>query len=379
MRKSLFLLVVLTVLFSCKQNSRFHVSGTVKDAAGQMLYFEHSGLLSTLVLDSVKLNADGEFSFKSPRPAYPDFYRLRLNDKTITFSVDSCEDISFVAKNEGFATDYTVTGSLESAQIQTLRKSLIHIQQKANALNVNMSASEKTAKIEEIKKDIEVHKQMAKKLILENARSTAAYFAIYQKINDAYLFSPYVKEDKTYCAAVATSYNAYMPDYDRTKNLCSLVLDAIHTERSKVAKAQWDEVLDKQGKGYIEIDLKDSRNVAHKLSELEGKVVLLDFSAYETKESVDYTFALRDLYSKYHNRGFQIYQISLDHDKLLWAKAVENIPWTCVRDENGPNTTSALNYNVSSIPTTFLMDRKGNIVGRSFSFKELNEQISRLL
>jgi glutathione peroxidase-family protein len=297
----------------------------------------------------------------------------------ITFAVDSCEDINFIAKNEGFATDYNVTGSLPSNQIQTLRKSLNRIQQKANALNLNMSASEKTAKIDEIKKDIEVHKQMAKKLILENPRSTVAYFAIYQKINDAYLFSPYVKEDKPYCAAVATSFNTYMPDYERTKNLCSLVLDAINTERSNAAKAQWDEVLDKHGKGYIDIELKDSKNVAHKLSELEGKVVLIDFSAYAMKESVDYTFALRDLYSKYHNRGFQIFQISLDQDKLLWAKAVENIPWTCVRDENGPNTASALNYNVSSIPTTFLMDRKGNIVGRSFSFKELDEQISKIL
>ena len=160
MKKSLFLLFVLTIFFSCKQNNRFHVSGTVKDAAGQLIYFEHSGLSNTLVLDSVKLNADGEFSFKSQRPVYPDFYRLRLNDKVITFAVDSCENIIFTAKNEGFATEYVVTGSLPSIQIQTLRKSLILIQQKANTLNENMSSAEKTAKIEEIKKDIEVHKQI---------------------------------------------------------------------------------------------------------------------------------------------------------------------------------------------------------------------------
>ena len=379
MKKSLFLLFVLTIFFSCKQNNRFHVSGTVKDAAGQLIYFEHSGLSNTLVLDSVKLNADGEFSFKSQRPVYPDFYRLRLNDKVITFAVDSCENIIFTAKNEGFATEYVVTGSLPSIQIQTLRKSLILIQQKANTLNENMSSAEKTAKIEEIKKDIEVHKQMAEKLILMNPRSTVAYFAIYQKINDIYLFSPYVKEDKTYCAAVATSYNTYMPDYERTKNLCSLVLDAIQKQRTSEKKAEWNEILEKRGKGYIDIELKDKKNVTHKLSELEGEIVLIDFSAYETKESVDYTFALRDLYNKYHGRGFQIYQISLDDNKIVWEQAVENIPWICVRDENGSNTVVATTYNVSSIPTTFLMDKKGNIVGRNFSFKELDEQIHRLL
>ena len=379
MKKVVILVVVLLGFISCKQNNRFHVSGVVKDAAGQLLYIEHTGLLKTTVLDSVKLSADGEFSFKADRPAYPDFYRLRLNDKVITFAVDSCEEIVFQAKDKNFATDYTVSGSVQSAQIQLLRKSLMRIQTKADALHPDMDAATKNAKIEEIKHDIDVHKEMAKKLILDNPGSTAAYFAIYQKVNDAYLFSPYVKEDKPFCAAVATSYNAYMPDYERTKNLYSLVMDAIRAERSVKAKEQWNDVLAKAGKGYIDIDLKDRKNVAHKLSAIEGKVVLIDFSAYESKESVDYTFSLRDLYNKYHSRGFEIYQISLDQNKELWEKSVENIPWICVRDENGPNSSYAASYNLSSIPTSFLMDKKGNIISRSPGFDELSGLIAKSL
>jgi len=379
MKKVVILVVVLLGFISCKQNNRFHVSGVVKDAAGQLLYIEHAGLLKTTVLDSVKLSADGEFSFKADRPAYPDFYRLRLNDKVITFAVDSCEEIVFQAKDKNFATDYTVSGSVQSAQIQLLRKSLMRIQTKADALHPDMDAATKNAKIEEIKHDIDVHKEMAKKLILDNPGSTAAYFAIYQKVNDAYLFSPYVKEDKPFCAAVATSYNAYMPDYERTKNLYSLVMDAIRAERSIKAKEQWNDVLAKAGKGYIDIDLKDRKNVAHKLSAIEGKVVLIDFSAYESKESVDYTFSLRDLYNKYHSRGFEIYQISLDQNKELWEKSVENIPWICVRDENGPNSSYAASYNLSSIPTSFLMDKKGNIISRSPGFDELSGLIAKSL
>ena len=378
MKKSFILLLILASLFSCKQNNKFHVSGTVKDAAGQMLYIEHTGLLKTIVLDSTKLNEAGEFNFKSERPAYPDFYRLRLSDKVIAFAVDSCEEISFQAKMQNFATDYTVTGSLSSKLIQQLRKSLMNIQQKANELS-DMSADVRAIKIDEIKKDIEIHKSMARKLILDNPRSTAAYFAIYQKVNNAYLFSPYVKEDGPFCKAVATSYNVYMPDYERTKNLYSLVMDAIKTERSAKSKEVWSDVLEKRGKGYIDIELKDKKNVTHKLSEFEGKVVLVDFSAYESKESVDYTFSLRDLYNKYHSRGFEIYQISVDENKQLWEKAVENIPWVCVRDEAGSNSTYVASYNLSSIPTSFLMDRKGNIISRSPAFDELSKLINKNL
>src|ERR1035437_6140006 len=129
-----------------------------------------------------------------------------------------------------------------------------------------------------------------------------------------------------------------MAEYNRTKNLYNLVIDAIRTERTAKNKEAWNEVLEKQGKGYIDIELNDSKGVTHKLSSLEGKVVLIDFSAYASDQSVDYTFALRDLYNKYHSRGFEIYQISLDDNKQLWEQSIANIPWICVRDENGPNS-----------------------------------------
>jgi len=261
MKNALLILLIFVGLVSCNQNNRFSVSGTIKDAEGDMLYIEHTGLLKTTVLDSVKLNANGTFKFKAERPAYPDFYRLRLKDKSIAFAVDSCENINIEAKFENFASDYILTGSETSIQIQKLRKSLLNIQRKANALRSDQRTEDRIAKINDIEKDIEIHKEMARKLILQNPRSAAAYFAIYQKVNNTFLFSPYIKTDKPYCAAVATSYNAYMPEYERTKNLYSLVMDAIRTERNAKQKEAWNEVLEKEGTGYIDIALQDKNNV----------------------------------------------------------------------------------------------------------------------
>jgi len=377
MKKTLIILLVFAGLVSCRQNNRFSVSGIIKDAGGEMLYIEHSALLKTTILDSVKLSSSGEFHFKSDRPVYPDFYRLRLKEKIITFVVDSCEDIKIDARLKNFATDYTLTGSETSILIQKLRKSVMNIQRKANALSPQLSREELNSKIADIESDIDVHKEMARKLILQNPSSAAAYFALYQKVNNTYLFSPYIKIDKPYCAAVATSFNAYMPDYERTKNLYSLVLDAITKERNAKQKEVWGEVLAKGGKGYIDINLQDKNKVTRKLSELDGKVVLIDFSAYESEQSVNYTFALRELYNKYHRKGFEIYQVSLDENKQRWEQSVANIPWICVRDENGPGTTYAVSYNITSIPTTFLLDKKGNIIARSLAFDELEKAIKK--
>jgi hypothetical protein len=379
MKKILILSLVILGIISCKQHDKFSISGNVNDAKGEMLYFEHSGLLKTTILDSVRLRPNGSFTFKSQRPAYPDFYRLRLDNKIITFAVDSCEEITIQAKQANFATDYTVTGSATSVQIQALRKSVMKIQQLVNALNPNMDANDRNTKIAVIEKEIETHKEMARKMILQNPRSAAAYFAVYQKVNDTYLFSPYIKEDRAYCAAVATAYNTFMPDYERSKNIYALVLDAIHKDRRLKEKEAWNEVFASKGLGYINIVLPDRNNNKCELSSLIGKVILVDFSNYESKQNVDYTFALRELYNKYHSRGFEIYQVSLDQSKQVWMQSTVNIPWNCVRDVNGPNTKYTASYNVSEIPTTFLMDRKGNIISRSLAFDELRAAIEKLL
>lgn len=371
--------ILLLGFVSCNQQGKFKIAGEISNAEGKTLYVEQTGLLTTVVVDSVKLKAGGAYSFKLKSPEFPDFYRLRMEDKVINFAIDSTEHILIKADFNNFATGYTVEGSEVNVQIKGLRQSLSAIQAKVNKISAQLSASERNALLAEVEGDIEIHKEMARKIILTNPRSSAAYFAIYQKIGNTYLFSPYVKADKTYCAAVATAYNVYMPEYIRTKNLYALVMDAIKVERKQKDNQAWREVLDNASAGYIDIELPDRNGVKRKLSDLEGKVVLIDFSAYQMDKSVQYTFELRELYNKYSARGFEIYQVSLDRSKLLWEESVANVPWVCVRDENGPESVAVSTYNIQSAPTVFLMNRKGEIIARNPDFGSLDATIAKLL
>ena len=379
MKIKYLLFLLLPFFAACTQQGKFKVEGEITDAEGKTLYIEQTGLLKTVVLDSVKLKADGSYKFKVSSPEYPDFYRLRVEDKVINFAIDSTEQLVIKAELKNFATGYTVEGSEMNLQIKELRQSLSAIQAKANKLTPELGADERNVLLADVEADIEKHKEMARKIILSNPRSSAAYFAIYQKIGNTYLFSPYVKADKPYCAAVATAYNAFMPEYIRTKNLYSLVMDAIKQERKEKDSQAWREVLNNASAGYIDIELPDRSGNVRKLSELEGKVVLIDFSAYQMEKSVQYTFELRELYNKYSGRGFEIYQVSLDRSKLLWEDSVANIPWVCVRDENGPDSRAVSTYNVQSVPTIFLMNRKGEIVVRNPDFNSLDASIAKLL
>ncbi len=378
MRKILVILSVI-LLAACTRQAKFVIEGTIEGGAGEMIYLEHMGLSKSTLLDSVRISNDGDFRFKAPAPQYPDFYRLILSGRSLHFAVDSAEVLKITATYGGFSTDYKIEGSVSNADIQRLRNSVARIQRKANQIIKGMSQADQIRIKQELVELIEEHKSMARPIILNNPKSSAAYFAIFQQVNGIYIFSPYEKEDRPYCAAVATSFHTFMPEYERSIHLHALVLDAINTEREARRMDQWSEMVANATAGYIEIALPDRNGNEIRLSSLEGKAILLDFSAYESRESVPYTFALRELYDKYASRGFEIYQVSLDRNKLLWQDATENIPWICVRDDNGPRTTAATAYNVTSIPTYFLIGANGEIVGRDLDLQTLEREIRKNL
>ena len=378
MNRIIFLLLA-AILISCKPTPKFTVEGTVEGGAGEMIYLEHTGLQKNTLIDSTKINQQGQFKFRAPAPVYPDFYRLLLNNKQLHFAVDSAETLNIKAGYDDFSTEYSISGSESNTDIQLLRTSLAKIQRKANQIIRGMSAAEKQQIQQELIALINEHKALARPIILKNPRSSAAYFAIFQQVNGVYIFSPYEKEDRPYCAAVATSYHTFMPNYDRTKNLYALVMDAINSERMTRKQEALTELIANASTGYIDIALPDRNGEEIRLSSLQGKVILLDFSAFESRESVAYTFALRDLHQKYAARGFEIYQVSLDRNQVLWLDATQNLPWVCVRDENGPMTSVAVTYNITSLPTYFLITPQGEIIGRDMNLQTLEREINKHL
>lgn len=359
--------LIAATLCACTHTPQFTVKGTIANANGETLYIEQVTDTTIVTLDSVRLDKNGHYTFSRQQPPFAEFYRLRLGTQSILFAVDSCESIVLNGQKAKFATDYSVAGSENSAKIKQLRNSGFALQQAVNnALEQNQWNNA------EIVAMIDAHKQTAQKIILDNANSIAAYYAVNQKINGIYLFLPYNHNDRSYWSAVATAYKVFQPENPRTKRIENTVIAALKAQRQQQA--------DTEAVGLIDIELPDNHNKNVRLSSLKGKVVLIDFSAFGIEKSALHTLYLRELYDAYHDDGFEIFQVALDDDKLFWLEQTRNLPWICVRDPHAPNCKYLLTYNVQAIPAWFLVNREGDIVaGQELTPKSLPKTIEKLL
>lgn len=383
MKKIIFVSLAALALSSCNSEPKFNVSGDVSGADGKMLYLEASGLGGVTPLDSIKLKGDGSFSFKQVRPESPEFYRLRVDDKVINFSVDSTETVSIKAPYIDFATAYTVEGSENSTKIKELTLKQADLQRSVDALvqaarggKLGTTAFEDTLGVllKNYKDEVKIN------YIFAAPNTAAAYFALFQKLNDYLIFDPLNSKDDIKCfAAVATSLNNFYPHANRSKNLYNIVIKGMKNTRAprqKMIELPEDKVVET---GVIDISLRDIKGNIRKLSELKGKVVLLDFSVYQTQTGAPHNLMLRELYNKYAAQGLEIYQVSLDADEHFWKTSADNLPWVCVRDENGIYSTNAAVYNVKQVPAYFLVNRSNELSARGEDLKDLETAIKALL
>lgn len=383
MKKILFVALAAMALSACNSEPKFKVEGEVSGADGKMLYLEASALEGIVPMDSVKLKGDGSFSFKQVRPASPEFYRLRVDDKVINFCIDSTETVQVKAPYTDFATAYTVEGSSNSTKIKELTLKQMQLQNSVNSLIQTMQAHKMGADVFEdsLAVLLKNYKDEVKINYIFAAPNTAvAYFALFQKLNNYLIFDPLNSKDDIKCfAAVATSLNNYYPHADRSKNLYNIVIKGMkntRTPQQKVLEIPEDAVSET---GVIDINLRDIKGNVRKLSELKGKAVLLDFTIYQSATSASHNYMLRDLYDKYASQGLEIYQISLDADEHFWKTTTDNLPWICVRDGNGVYSTVASAYNVQSVPSIFLINKNNELSARGETIKDLEAAVKSLL
>ena len=373
------LCVVSLVLAACKRQADFTVEGVVSGADGQVMYLENVGVSSVETLDSVRLTAAGEFRFERPRPAYPDFYRLRLNNQLINFSIDSTETISFVADAETFATSYRVEGSENCKAIKNITLAQLDANQAIGRARRAYEADQlaDTAYARQVEEAVGAYKEVARRYIYSAPMSAAAYFALFQQIDGLLLFDLYDKEDSKAYGAVATSLDHFYPESPRTKHLYNLALQSIKVIRSQ-RPVNLDNVK-REEVGYVDIELPDIQGVSRKLSALApGNIVLLNFTAYMSEWSPALNMALGELYVEYHDKGLEVYQVSLDGDVHFWKNAASNLPWTCVRDPQTVYSQVAALYNVKQLPVIFVLDRSGNLVKRVDDMKNLAAEVGAL-
>ncbi len=372
---------VAIALGSC-DNRKFNVKGEIAEAKDSVLYFENMSLDGPVTVDSVKLGDDGAFSFSEKSPEAPEFYRLRIAGQIINLSVDSTETITVKASYPAMATGYTVEGSAECATIKELALKQIDLQRRVIAVQRNATlgfdqTNDSIARmIEAYKKDIKMN------YIYKAPMRASSYFALFQTLGNMLIFNPRENEDDIKAfAAVATSWDTYHPKAVRGQNLHNIAIQGMRDIRivKNQRAAQMVDASKVRVADLIDISLLDNKGKTRRLTDLKGKVVMLDFHVFGSEGSTKRIMQMREIYNKYHGRGLEIYQISLDPDEHFWKTQTAALPWISVRDGEGLQSRNLAMYNIQSIPTFFLIGRDNTLKKRDAQIKDLDAEIEALL
>lgn len=118
-----------------------------------------------------------------------------------------------------------------------------------------------------------------------------------------------------------------------------------------------------------------------KLSDLRGKVVLLDFWASWCRPCRGENPHVVAMYQKYHDKGFEVFSVSLDREKESWKRAIaaDGLVWpNHVSDLKYWSSEAARTYGVSSIPSTFLLDQNGRIIAKNLRGEALSNALKQI-
>ena len=373
-----WLAIMAAILLSACNRQSFTVEGTIEGAQDSTLYFENASLQGLVTLDSVRLAADGSFSFSHERPEAPEFYVLRINDQIINLSIDSTETVTVRAQWPDMAARYEVSGSANCATIRTLALKQQDLQRRAIRLEQTPGLTRQQV-LDSLNAMLAAYKRdVTENFIYQQPAEASSYFALFQTLGPWLIFDPRSNPDDVKAiAAVATSWDTFHPGALRGENLHNIAIEAMNNNRLVAAKQMMvideDKIVES---GCIELKLNDNNGRQQSLNALRGKVVLLDFHTFTLKDSPQRILMLRDLYNKYHDRGLEIYQVSLDQDEHFWKQMTQQLPWISVRDTEGQ---SAVWYNVQTLPEFFLIDRNNQLQKRSTQVSDLDAEIARLL
>ncbi|MGM0497985.1 MAG: peroxiredoxin family protein, partial [Bacteroidota bacterium] len=172
--------------------------------------------------------------------------------------------------------------------------------------------------------------------------------------------------------------------YPQSKHVKSLIADKdrlMQRYKNMEVRNKLNRMSDKMGTALPDITLPDVSGDTVSFSGLDNKMVLLSFWSAGHNACVERNLKLKEVYRKYHKKGFEIYQVSLNKDKERWMKGVnfDELPWINVHSSQGANAQAARIYNVKELPTDYLIKNGEELIVKNPKVSKLERHLSRAL
>jgi len=380
MKKILIIFVVVLFAASCSK-SGYKISGILENANGDTLILQMVKTQSLETVDSVVVDASGQFKMKGELEN-ADFFLLKKDpNNLITLILEPGQQLTINGDLDDFANNYDVTGSAGSKLIKEFNTKLDETLFKITILNKIYSDSLGSPNMAEIVNDLqersekilEEQKDFSTEFVRNNVGSLASILVLYQQISPQYnVFDPI--EDYEYFFMVDSAIFDKYSQSGAASTLHAHVTDL----KQRIEKIREKDKLMSPGSSSPEIALPTPEGDTIRLSSTRGKIVLLDFWAAWCKPCRDENPNLVANYKKYHDMGFEIFQVSLDQTLDQWVKGIEDDKlgeWIHVSDLKFWNSVVVPAFYIEAIPTNFLLDKEGKIIAKNLRGKALSDKL----
>ncbi|MES2799196.1 MAG: TlpA disulfide reductase family protein [Bacteroidota bacterium] len=386
MMKYFLPLILVTLLLACNSAettevekalpNNFSISGTIADAENTAITLEAMSQTGTITVASAKTDMNGKFELQGNIPGMG-IYQLRLGeaqDMAIPLTLEPKNNLKINSSFSTFASKPNVSGTDWAPtmnQYMLLFNDFLVKQQSLSAEAANMTQEAMTKKMLVLRKELDAFSIAA----MKSKPGSPFNIILFSSASPVNGFETW---DPTNMDLLKLVSQAFQEKYSN-----SPIASTMETQVMQIESA-YNEYLNSKGgmKLAPEIDLKNPRGKAIKLSSLRGKYVLVDFWASWCGPCRQENPNVVRLYNKYKNKGFTIYSVSLDKDPVAWEAAIkqDGLIW--------PNHVSDLLqwqspmislYGFNGIPYTVLLDKKGEIIGTGLRGPSLEQKLVELL
>ncbi|HMQ00731.1 MAG TPA: TlpA disulfide reductase family protein [Cyclobacteriaceae bacterium] len=369
-----FALGVLLIA-GCQQQNKEEAQGWSITLKGKVGFPQSNGKITLTPIvpgeevqeDTIVLKSNYTFT-KQIRLTEPGYYRLNFYDKQVLNLILDRSDMEInVDGNDqyGFA---EILGSPDHELINKVQTLQTTLQNSAEVAEMNQQMNQARLKNDEdaINSIIERYQTMEQQvqdqiaeLIRQNPNSLASINLLqYNSSLDKEKYFNLYQE-------VAESLKSTSADFMHAKNFIDFV-----AKMSLLAI----------GQEAPEIALPSPDGEVVKLSSLRGQYVLIDFWAKWCRPCRIENPNVVRMYNRFHDKGFEIYGVSLDRTKEDWLQAIEEdkLTWVHVSDLKFWQSEAALRYGVEAIPFTVLLDPDGKIIAKNLRGKALEQKLEEI-
>ncbi len=363
MRNFLLSLVIILAVTSCKQSTdSYMVHLGLEGVEGKWITLSSRVNREYVVTDSVWVEA-----------GVPAFLSNRVEGvQTMYLSVKGERNsVRLLMENA----EYTISGTIENPVIETTSQA----QKDLNGYNrLNTGFDNKLSAI------VEAYYAAMEK---EDQAAADSIMASYELVNfeKEAMDSAYLAENPASFASVLILRGTfYMLETDELEKVLTSLDPSVqqmeeYTYMFGIMEKQKSVAI---GKHFADFGLETPEGKMLRVSDVHnGNVLLIDFWASWCGPCRSANPELVEIYTQYHERGFDILGVSLDSDTASWLKAIsdDQLTWNHISDVKGWECEGSRLYGVPAIPHAVLIDRQGIISAKNLLGDELRIAIESLL